>query len=192
MQYDPIVSKNIRCRVPEAFNVGEGSVVDDFCYFATQVFIGRFCHIANGVSIAGGKDQKFVMGNFSSVSAGVKVWCRSEDFTRDMAALAPPGIVVPKHTVVGDVALGELTIIGSNSVIMPNNDIPAGVAIGALSFVPPGYAFEEWYVYAGIPLRAIRRRDRGEATRQKDFLLQQLEEHRNHRAAGHSAARQGE
>ena len=57
--YKNIVSRNIRCRVPEHFAVGEGSIVDDYCYFSTRIKIGRFCHVANNVSIAGGRKYTF-------------------------------------------------------------------------------------------------------------------------------------
>jgi acetyltransferase-like isoleucine patch superfamily enzyme len=175
MRHPPIVSENIRIRVPQAFEVGEGSIIDDFCYFSTQIEIGRFCHIANGVSIAGGKDRKFTLGDFSSLSAGVKIWCASDDFSRDMAALAPESISIPKHTIVGDVSIGELTVVGANSVVMPENDIPIGVAIGALSLVPPRFDFEEWSVYAGIPIRRVGPRNRDEILRQRDLLRHGLD-----------------
>ena len=174
MRYEPIISKNIRCRVPESFIVGEGSIIDDFCYFSTQVKIGRFCHIANGVSIAGGKKQKFTLCDFSSVSSGARIWCSSDDFINDMACLTPPELAFPRNTIVGDVTVGELTIIGSNTVVMPNQCIPNGVAIGALSFVPPNYAFEDWSVYAGIPVRLVKRRNKDEVLRQKAVMQEKL------------------
>lgn len=175
MSPDPIVSANIRCRLPEAFRVGEGSIIDDFCYFSTQVEIGRFCHVANGVSVAGGKDRKFTLGDFSAVSAGVKIWCSSDDFTRDLGALPPPGVSISKHTIHGDVAVSELCIVGSNSVIMPDNRLPVGVAIGALSLVPPRFTFDEWSLYAGVPLRLIRRRDKDGILRQREQLERQVQ-----------------
>ena len=54
----------------------------------------------------------------------------------------------------------QLTGVGSNSVIMPDNYIPEGVVIGALSFVPSQFKFEPWSVYAGTPVRRIKARDR--------------------------------
>jgi acetyltransferase-like isoleucine patch superfamily enzyme len=150
--------------------VGEGSIIDDYCYFSSCIEIGRFCHIANGVSIAGGKDYTFTLGDYSSISAGVKIWCQSNDFVRDMACLTPPEITVPGHPICGDVSIGRLTIVGSNSVIMPNQTIPEGVSIGALSFVPTGFEFEPWQVYAGVPIRKIKARDKAEVLRQREYL----------------------
>jgi acetyltransferase-like isoleucine patch superfamily enzyme len=178
MEFQTIISKNIRVRIPDDFVVGEGSIVDDFCYFSTRIRIGRFCHVANGVSVGGGRERTFSLGDYSSVSAGVKIWCRSDDFVSDMAALAPAGFEIEKTEIIGDVTMGALTIAGSNAVIMPRNDIPEGVAIGALSFVPAGYAFEPWMVYAGIPVRPIRKRDRDSVLRQRDQLEKSYDLHR--------------
>ncbi len=170
MDFAPIISKNIRCRVPDAFSVGEGSVIDDFCYFSTKVAVGRFCHVANNVSIAGGGDLQFTMGDYSAVSAGARIWCASDDFNCDLAALGPPGLSFTKKGLRGDVSLGECVIVGSNSVILPDNTLPEGVAIGALSLVPAAYEFEPWALYAGVPIRKIRMRDREEIERQRDGL----------------------
>ena len=63
----PIISKNIRVRCPDNFIVGEYSIIDDYCYFSTKVKIGRCSHIASGCSIAGGKTNKFVLGNYSKI-----------------------------------------------------------------------------------------------------------------------------
>ena len=43
---------------------------------------------------------------------------------------------------------------------MPNNNIPEGVAIGALSYVPQNFKFNNWSVYAGTPIRFIKKREK--------------------------------
>lgn len=167
--YEPIVSPNSRIRHPDFFSIGEGSIVDDFCYFSTQVRIGRFSHIASGCSVAGGRDQLFTFGDYSSLSSGVKVWCASDDFVNDMVTIIPAGIgEIKEHFIVGNVTLERLTAVGSNSVIMPRNYLPEGVSIGALSFVPPDYPFEAWMVYAGVPIRPLKARNRDSVLRQME------------------------
>jgi carbonic anhydrase/acetyltransferase-like protein (isoleucine patch superfamily) len=52
--------------------------------------------------------------------------------------------------------------------VMPRNRIPEGTVLGALSFVPPEFAFEPWSVYAGVPIRKVGARDR-------DSVLKQME-----------------
>jgi acetyltransferase-like isoleucine patch superfamily enzyme len=173
--YEPIISKQIRVRHPDDFEVGEGSIVDDFCYFSTRVKIGRFSHIASGCSVAGGRDRLFSFGDYGSLSSGVKIWCASDDFVNDMVTIIPPGIDNPKENfIIGDVSFARLTAVGSNSVVMPDNHIPEGVAIGALSFVPAKYPFEAWMVYAGTPIRPIKARNRDAVLRQLEKFERQL------------------
>jgi galactoside O-acetyltransferase/dTDP-4-amino-4,6-dideoxygalactose transaminase len=163
----PIVSANIRLRQPELLTIGEGSIIDDFCYFSTRINVGRFCHIASGCSIAGGSDRLFVLGDFSSLSSGVKVWCTSDDYSRDVVTIIPPEFgPIKEHLITADVIFGGMTAVGANSVIMPGNTIPDGTVIGALSFVPAYFQFDPWSVYAGIPVRKIDRRDRDAVLRQ--------------------------
>src|ERR1700738_33747 len=148
----PIVSPNSRIRHPETFIIGEDSIVDDYCYFSTKVRIGRCTHIASGCSVAGGSDMEFEIGDFCSLSSGVKIWCTSDDFVNDLVTLIPQGCdQVKTHLISADVSLGRYTAIGSNSVVMPGNPMPEGTVVGALSFVPAAFAFEAWSVYAGAP-----------------------------------------
>lgn len=170
-----IISTHIRLRHPQHFEVGAGSIVDDFCYFSTRVRIGRCAHIASGCSVAGGHQRLFVLGDFSSLSSGVKVWCTSDDFVNDLVTLIPPGLPQVKERLIsGDVILGDCTAVGANAVIMPGNTIPEGAAIGALGFVPPRYPFEPWTVYAGTPIRPVKARNREAVLRQRRRLEQAL------------------
>ena len=164
----PIISPNIRVRVPDHFEVGEHSVVDDYCYFSTRVRIGMWSHVANGCSIAGGEAHLFALGDLSSLSAGVRIWCSSNDFVRDIVTITPPG--VGDEPIAGDVVIGSYTGVGANAVVMPRNEVPDGVTIGALSFVPPDFAFEPWTVYAGVPIRPVATRNRGRVLRQAEMI----------------------
>jgi acetyltransferase-like isoleucine patch superfamily enzyme len=164
----PIISPNIRVRVPEHFEIGDDSLIDDYCYFSTRVRVGKGTHIANNCSIGGGADFVFSIGDLSSLSAGVRVWCRSNDFTNDLIALVDD---VDDSPLEGDVEMGDFTGVGANAVVMPDNRIPEGVAIGALSFVPCAFGFEAWTVYAGIPIRRVGARNRERVLRQAERVL---------------------
>ena len=43
---------------------------------------------------------------------------------------------------------------------MPNNVLPIGVAIGALSLVPTNYKFVPWTLYGGIPIKPLKKRNK--------------------------------
>jgi acetyltransferase-like isoleucine patch superfamily enzyme len=172
----PIISPNVRIRHPELFEIGDYSIVDDVSYFSTRVRIGRCSHIASGCSIAGGRDHQFVLGDFCSLSSGVKIWCTSDDFTNDLVTIVPDGAgPVKSHLITGDVIFDDCTAAGANAVVMPGNHVPEGTVIGALSFVPARFRFEPWAVYAGIPIRRIGDRNRDAVRAQANTLRERLE-----------------
>ena len=176
----PIISKNIRVRHPEHFIVGEDSIVDDFSYFSTRVRIGRCSHIASGCTVGGGAAHEFRVGDFCSVSAGVRIWCTSDDFANDLVTIIPPDIEsVKTHLITGDVRMEDFTAVGVNSVVLPGNVIPEGTVIGAMSLVPAHFHFEPWSVYAGIPIRRLRNRNREAVSDQATRLRRMLDERRS-------------
>ncbi len=157
----PILSPNIRIRHRGHFLVSPGVIVDDYCYFSTQVILGKGSHIATGCSVAGGKRFHFRLGKYCSLSAGVRIWCASNDFVNDVAVILPEGIKPFKTTTItGDVTIGDYCAVGANSVVMPDNLIPEGTVIGALSFVPAHFSFRPWSVYAGTPIKLIKPRNK--------------------------------
>jgi len=170
-----IVSPNVRIRHPEQFEIGDDSIVDDFSYFSTRVRIGVCSHIASGCSVAGGSDRLFSLGDFCSLSSGVKIWCTSDDFANDLVTIVPGDVEpVKEHLVTGDVVFDDYTAAGANTVVMPSNHVPEGTVIGALSFVPAGYRFEPWAVYAGIPIRRVGDRNRDAVRAQAERLRERL------------------
>jgi acetyltransferase-like isoleucine patch superfamily enzyme len=173
-----IVSPNTRIRYPEHFAIGAHSIVDDFCYLSTRVRIGIGSHVASGCSIAGGPGHQFSLGDFCSLSSGVTIWCVSNDFVNDVVCIVPAEAGdIGVHHIQGDVTLLDYTGVGSNSVVMPDNEVPEGTVIGAMSFVPPRFPFEPWSVYAGVPIRRVGARNR-------DSVLAQVERLRARLAAG--------
>ena len=173
----PIVSANIRVRVPEHLIVGEDSIIDDFCYISTRLTVGRGTHIASGCSIAGGAKFHCRIGDFCSLSSGVKIWCTSDDFVNDIVTIVPEGLgPLKRHVISGDVIFDDCTAAGANTVVMPGNHVPEGTVIGALSFVPARFPFEPWTVYAGVPIRRINDRNREAVQAQAAALRRHLDD----------------
>lgn len=154
----PIISPNIRFRYN--YQVGDYSIIDDFCYFSVNLQIGKFFHIAPHCLIAGGKDRKFTCGDFGALASGVKIYCASDDFRNDIGNILPADCTgIKDHVIKGDVILQNFVTIGANSVVMPKNLIPVGTVIGALSFVPTNFQFDSWSIYVGNPIRKIGNRN---------------------------------
>lgn len=142
---------------PELIEVGDNVRISEFCYISSKCKIGSNCEIATHTSIAGGSGKyTFTMGDYSSLAAGVRVWLSSNDYVNDLIAHNVPYV----KEIEGNISMGKYTGIGSNSVIMPNNEIPEGVSIGALSFVPPNFKFKPWTVYVGTPIKELKPRNK--------------------------------
>ena len=131
--------------------------------------IGIGCHVGPSVTVAGGKDRLFKLGDFSGVASGTRIFCSSNDYVNDLVTIAPPGIdETMLKAISGDVIFDRYTGIGANAIVMPNNRIPEGTVIGALSFVPANFQFEPWSVYFGNPIRYIMPRNKESVLAQAD------------------------
>jgi acetyltransferase-like isoleucine patch superfamily enzyme len=64
---------------------------------------------------------------------------------------------------------------------MPDNHVPEGTVIGALSFVPARFPLEPWSVYAGVPVRRIGDRNQAAVRAQADTLRRRLDALRSDR-----------
>jgi acetyltransferase-like isoleucine patch superfamily enzyme len=137
------------------------------------VEIGVRSHIAANCTVAGGKAFQFRLGDFSSLSSGVRVYCSSNDYVNDLVMIAPESMPELASAIAGDVLVGNYTGIGANSVVMPDNMIPEGTVIGALSFVPAHFEFKPWSVYVGSPIRYVKARNRASVMEQVERIRAQ-------------------
>ena len=58
-------------------------------------------------------------------------------------------------------------IIGANSIIFPNVIVGEGTAVGAMSMVKE--SLDDWYIYAGIPVRKVKPRQKKMLELEIDF-----------------------
>ncbi|MDR1026763.1 MAG: hypothetical protein LBL47_05115 [Lactobacillus sp.] len=152
-----VLGEYVVIKKPNLLEVGDNVRISDFCRISSACKIGDHCEIAPGTYIAGGDGEyQFEMGSCSSLAAGVKVWLSSNDYVNELVTHS----IKQVKEIKGNVTMGKYTGIGTNSVIMPGNHIPEGVSIGALSYVPSNYKFEPWTVYAGRPIRPIKKRNK--------------------------------
>lgn len=165
----PIVSPHIRLRHPEFFTIGEKSIIDDFCYLSTKLILGFNIHIGASCSVIGGPESSLIMKDYTAIATGTRVVCGTADFVNDLAVVLDEfdNVVNEGRGLSGDVILERFSIVGANSVVLPNNHIKEGVAIGASSLVPVNFNFEPWCVYVGQPIRKVKERN-------KESILEQV------------------
>ena len=152
-----IIGKTVRIRYPELVEIGDNVIIDDFTYISTSLKIYDYVHISSGCKIIGGKESYVEFNEFSTISPGVVLAAGSDDYISGVATPLIPDEYKGKveH---GKIILGKHCVIGSNSVILPNVICNEGSSVGALSLV--NCNLEEWKLYAGIPVRIIKERNR--------------------------------
>jgi galactoside O-acetyltransferase len=130
-----------------------------------SIDIGHHVHISTYVFLSG--TEGIVIGDFVGFSAGSRVYSRNEDY-KGHTLIGPTIPENYRKPVKGRVNFGRHVIIGAGSVILPNIEIGEGAAVGALSLVKS--SLPPWGMYAGIPVKRIRDRDRTLLQEERKFL----------------------
>ncbi|MCC2624736.1 MAG: acetyltransferase (isoleucine patch superfamily) [Burkholderiales bacterium] len=152
------IGRTVYFRYPEEVEIGDNVIIDEFCYFTTAVKIGNYVHIAPSCSIIGGKESELIMSDYSGLAAGTRVLCGSDDYVNGPFTNPTIPAEFRPNTKKGKVVVAKHAIIGTNVVIHPNVKIGEGAAVGSLSLVTKD--LEAWQVYAGIPAKIIKARNK--------------------------------
>ena len=151
-----IISPNIRFRYPELVELGDEVIIDDFVYISTKLKVGSYSHICTGVKIIGGKNSTVRIGDFCSLSPNVVVAAGGDSYESGFASCTIPQAYKGKVTT-GRVEMVNNCFTGSNSVILPNVTYSEGSRVGALSLVKEGMSLEPYSIYAGVPVKFIKK-----------------------------------
>ncbi len=164
------IGKNVlisnKCSIYQAdmMEMGDNVRIDDFCILigkiklGSNIHIGAFCHLSGGAGI--------VMNDYSGLSQRCSLYTQSDDYSgRSMTNPTIPEKF--KEVQSGEIVIGRHVIIGSSSVILPGVSIGEGASVGAMSLV--NRSLEAWTMNAGIPCRAIRRREKDILKLEKEY-----------------------
>ena len=163
-----IIGKTVRIRYPELVSIGKNCIIDDFTYISTKLTLEDNVHISSGCKLIGGKKSSVLMKMFSTTAPNVVLAAGNDDY---ISGIGSP--IVPHqfkgNSICGKIQLDELTIVGSNSVILPNVTLEEGSALGALSLANAN--IQKWWLYAGIPDKKIKKRNKNEILKLKEKFL---------------------
>jgi acetyltransferase-like isoleucine patch superfamily enzyme len=149
------ISKFVNIYNPKNLILHDNIRIDDFTIISCKVTIEIFNYVHISAQCFISSSTKIIIGNYSSISVGTKIFGGCDDFSGEY--LANP--TIPKkytNVKIGDILIGDYVIIGSNSVIMPDIKINEGVAIGSNSFINKNC--DSWKIYAGTPIKLIKNR----------------------------------
>ena len=160
---DVFIDKNVNIREPQQCCLGSHIAIDFSFHCTTKMMLHDYVHIGPHVSIVGGKKEILSMGNFTTLSAGVRIICASDAFLGE-------GLVCPMipdeyrdRIIRGGVILGSFVSVATNAVVFPGVNLATGSVIAANSFIKEDT--EPWGIYGGTPAKKI-----GE--RKKDIMLE--------------------
>lgn len=153
------ISRRASIYNPSKIEIGDFSRIDDFCVISAGkdgICIGKNVHISPYCSLIG--NGRINLENYSGLSSRVSIYSSNDDYSGDF--MTNP-TVNSKYTNVTskEVNIGEHTIIGSGSVVLPGVKTGVGTCIGSMSLVNSDC--DSFSIYAGVPIRFIRLRARG-------------------------------
>lgn len=158
---DLYIDTTSKIKHPNQLELGNHVAIDMGVYLSTSGIIGDYVHIAPYSCIIGGVDSKLIMEDFSGVSAGCKILCGTDDFTKGMMnPQVPQQYRFPK---ISYVHFKRFSCVGVNSVVMPGVTLAEGSVVGSNSVLTKDT--EPWTIYVGNPAKPTKIRD-------KEIILQ--------------------
>ena len=150
------VSRKVSIYSPERISIGDNVRIDDFCILSGEIVLGSNIHISPYVALYGALGIEFE--DYTGISAHSVVYSAMDDFGGDYLV----GSIHPDsqtNVTGGKVLIRRFSQIGVNCVVFPNLSLGEGVAVGACTLV--NRSLEEWGIYAGIPARRLKNRNKG-------------------------------
>lgn len=130
----------------ENIEFGENIIIDDFSfiYAKGKIKLGNYVHIGIYASITGG--DELIVGDFCAISQGVRILTATDDF-KDWGFGNSTIDNQFRNVKSLPINIGNFSIIGANSVILPGVTIGEGAMVGANSTITKD--LEPWGVYIG-------------------------------------------
>lgn len=154
---DVIIDSDIVIKQNDTAVVGNHVAIDKGFYCTTQLIVGDYVHISPYCTVVGGKYGKFIMEDFTGLSAGCRIVCCGDDYSS--GHLMNPTVPLQYRSVNNNhVIMEKFSCLGTNCIVLPGVTISEGSVVGANSLVTK--TTEPWTVYVGSPAKPIKIRPR--------------------------------
>lgn len=171
------VGKNVfisdKCSIYNAKNIriGDNVRIDDFCILSAGtkgIFIGNNVHIACYAALIG--SEEIHVSDFAGISSRTIVYSSTDDYVGPF--LTNPTVPdLYKNVINKRVEIGRHVVIGAGSIILPGSYLMDFSSVGAMSLI--NGQVPSFCVFAGIPAKKIKDRDRGIKETEKKYLNEQ-------------------
>lgn len=161
-----LISRTCRIYTPDTIYLGSHILIDDFTILNGEIHIDDHSHISSNCELYAG-EASITIGAFTAIASRCAVYATSDDYSG--ASLNNPTVPrAMRYETNLPVVLGRHTLIGTGSTVLPGVEIAEGCSFGSMTLV--NRSTEPWGIYAGIPARRIRERDRGALELEKKLL----------------------
>lgn len=150
------ISRYAQIYSPEKISIGDNVRIDDFCILSGNITIGSHIHIAAYCALYGA-DYGIVMEDYTGISARAIIYAAMDDFSGDYL-IGPIHDDKCTNVTGGMVKICAYSQIGAGALIFPNLIIGKGAVLGAMSIAKQ--SLEPWSIYAGVPARKIKNRNK--------------------------------
>ena len=152
-----LISRTCRIYTPETITLGSHVLIDDFTILNGEITLGDYIHISSNCELYAG-EARIEVGDFSELSSRCAIYATSDDYSG--ASLFGPQVPAVYRRVRNEpVTLGRYCLIGTGGTVLPGVSVGEGCSFGAMTLV--NRSTEPWGIYAGIPARRLRDRERG-------------------------------
>ena len=152
-----LISRTCRIYTPDTISLGSHVLIDDFTILNGEIVLGNYVHISSNCELYAG-EASISVGDFCEISSRCALYAMSDDYSG--ASLFGPQVPAAYRGVKNaPVVLEKYSLVGTGSTILPGVTVGEGCSFGAMTLV--NRSTEPWGVYAGIPARRLKERERG-------------------------------
>ena len=141
----------------DQITIGDDVEIDDFTILNGNIDIGSHIHISSHCELYSGA-SRIVLGDYVGISSMCAFYALTDDYVGPYMQnpTVPPRF---RHLTEEPVLIDRHVLIATGCTILPGVHIGEGCSFGAKSLI--SRSTEPWGVYAGVPCRRIKERDRG-------------------------------
>jgi dTDP-4-amino-4,6-dideoxy-D-glucose acyltransferase len=155
---DVFISSAVEIRRPHLVRVGSHVAIDSGFYCTVAAELGDYIHIGPYVTAIGGAGSTLRMSHFTTIGAGCRLICGSDEFLGHGLAGSSVPDEYRDHVRLSTVTLAMFASLGTNVVVHPGVTLAEGSVVGSCSLVTKDT--EPWTIYFGNPARPVRDRPR--------------------------------
>jgi galactoside O-acetyltransferase len=138
-----LISRKASIYSPQTISIQNNVRIDDFCILSGEITLGSYIHISAYTALYG--KYGIECHDYTTISGKTLIYSQSDDYSGEFTNVSGGKVTIKKHA-----------IIAAGCIVFPNITIGEGAAVGAMSLVNKD--LKDWFIYAGIPAKAIKPR----------------------------------